>query len=141
VAALFEECLCVIAGRDHPLATRTHVGWAELLEQRWVMPPPDCYFFEHILRTLDKLDLPLPRHTVESFAINIQFGMAMHGGMLSFGLRSQVAFAPGKEFLVRLPVDLPSSARAVGAVTLGAYEPSPLAQQLVGHIRSLAQAL
>jgi len=141
VAALFEESLCVVAGRDHPLAARTHLTWPELLEQRWVMPPADCYFFEYVIRTLDKLDLPVPRHTVESFAINIQFGMALHGGMLSFGLRSQVAFAPGKEFLVRLPVDLPSSARPVGAVMLGGYEQSPLAQQLVAHIRSLAAAM
>jgi DNA-binding transcriptional LysR family regulator len=140
VAPLFDEKLCVVAGKDHPLAAREHVTWPELLQQRWVMPPADCFFFEHILRTFSKLDLALPRHVVEAFSIQFQFNMALHGGMLSFGLRSQVEFAPGKEFLVRLPFELPTIAKAVGAVSLKSHESSPLAQQLVTHIRSLVTA-
>ena len=141
VATLFEEKLCVVASKDHPLATRKHLTWPELLEERWVMPPPDCIFFEHVLRTLGELGLALPRHVVESFSIHIQYGMVLHGAMLSFGMRSQFEFAPDKNLLVRLPVELPSIARPVGAVTLRSHEPSPLAQQLVGHIRGLATAL
>jgi len=139
VATLFDEQLCVIASKDHPLAARATLTWPELLEQRWVMPPADCYFFEHLLRTLTKLDLPVPRQVVESFSINVQFGMVMHGSMLSFGMRSQVDFAPGKNQLVRLPFELPSTPRPVGAVSLRAHAPSPLASQLVGHIRSMAE--
>jgi len=59
---------------------------------------------------------------------------------LCFGMRSQIEFAPGKEFLVRLPFDLPISTSAVGAVSLKSHAPSPLAQQLVGHIRTLANS-
>lgn len=138
VATLFEETLCVIASKDHPLAARKKVTWPELLQERWVMPPADCYFFEYLLRTFSRLDLELPRHAVEAFSIQIQFGMVLHGGMLSFGLRSQIDFAPGKEFLVRLPFQLPTPAKVVGAASLRSHEPSPLAQQLVGHIRALA---
>ena len=141
VTTLFEEKLCVVASKDHPLAARKHLTWPELLEERWVMPPPDCIFFEHVLRTLGELGLALPRHVVESFSIHIQYGMVLHGAMLSFGMRSQFEFAPDKNLLVRLPVELPSIARAVGAVTLRSHELSPLAQQLVGHIRGLATAL
>jgi DNA-binding transcriptional LysR family regulator len=138
VAPLFDEQLCVIASKNHPLATRDTLTWPELLAERWVMPPADCYFFEHVLRTLNKLDLAVPRQMVESFSINIQFGMVMHGSMLSFGMRSQVEFAPGKNQLVRLPFDLPSIPRPVGAVSLRGHAPGPLASQLVGHIRNLA---
>ena len=140
VAPLFQETLCVIASRDHPLAARTQLSWAELLQQRWVMPPADCFFFEHVQRTLGKLDMEMPRHVVEAFSIHIQFGMVLHAGLLSFGQRSQIAFAPGKEFLVRLAFDLPTTASAVGAVSLKLHQPSPLAQQLVAHIRELATA-
>jgi DNA-binding transcriptional LysR family regulator len=140
VAALFDEKLCVVANKDHPLARRTHLTWPQLLEERWVMPPADCFFFEHVFRTLDKLDMEMPRHVVEAFSIHIQFGMVLHAGMLCFGMRSQIEFAPGKEFLVRLPFDLPISTSAVGAVSLKSHAPSPLAQQLVGHIRTLANS-
>jgi DNA-binding transcriptional LysR family regulator len=138
VATLFDEKLCVIAGKDHPLASRTRLHWPELLEERWVMPPADCYFYEHVLRTLDRLDMPMPHHVIEAMSIHIQFGMVLHAGMLSFGMRSQISFAPGKEFLVRLPFELPISSSIVGAVTLKSHESSPLARQLVEHIRALA---
>ncbi len=139
VQALFDEKLCVVAGRDHRLAGRTQLTWTELLDERWVMPPADCIFYEHVLRTLAKADMPMPRQVVEAMSIQIQFGMVLHGGMLGFGMRSQIEFAPGKEFLVRLPFELPTVAAAVAAVSLMSREISPLAQQLVDHIRHLAQ--
>jgi DNA-binding transcriptional LysR family regulator len=138
VERLFDERLCVVARREHPLAGRADLDWAELLRQRWVMPPADCYFFEHVQRTLDRLGLPMPAHTVEAYSIHIQFGMVLHAGLLSFGMRSQVSFAPGKEFLVRLNVDLPVDGTQVAAVSLMSHEPSPLARMLVAQIRELA---
>ena len=139
VTPLFDERLCVIARQDHPLASRQNVSWPELLQQRWVMPPADCYFYEHVLRTLHQLDLPMPRYTVEAMSIHVQFGMVLHAGLLSFGMRSQVSFAPGKEFLVRLPYELPVRSHPVAALTLKSHEPSPLARQLITHIQALAQ--
>jgi DNA-binding transcriptional LysR family regulator len=138
VDTLFEEKLCVVAGKDHALAACHSVSWPEMLDQRWVMPPADCYFYEHVSDTLNSLGLEMPRHAVEAFSINIQIGMVVHAGMLSFGMRGQVAFAPGKEFLVRLPFELPMRTSAVAAVSLRSHELSPLAGQLVEHIRDLA---
>jgi DNA-binding transcriptional LysR family regulator len=140
VAALFEESLCVLASRDHPLARRKRLTWPELLKERWVLPPTNCIFFEHVLRTLGALGLELPRHTVEAYSIHIQLGLALHGGMLGFGMRPPIEFSPEKNLLVRLPFELPSPARAVAAVTLRSHEPSPLAQQFIAHIRDLAAA-
>ena len=137
VATLFEERLCIMAAKDHPLAARTHLSWPELLAQRWVMPPADCYFFELVERTLSRLGMEVPRHGVEAFSVNMQFALVLHAGMLSFGMRSQIAFAPGKELLVRLPFELQAPAKAVAAVSLKSHQPSPLARQLVAHIQAV----
>jgi DNA-binding transcriptional LysR family regulator len=138
VERLFDEKLCVIAAREHPLAALKKPTWPQLLRERWVMPPADCYFYEHVLRTLDRAGLPMPKHVIESFSINIQFGMVLHAGMLSFGMRSQVEFAPGKALLVRLPIELPAPTTMVAAVSLRSHSTSPLLKQLVEHIRALA---
>ena len=74
VLPLFNEKLCVIASKTHPLATRRNLQWAELLQQRWVMSPADCFFYEFVQRTLDRLDMPMPRHVVEALSIQTQFG-------------------------------------------------------------------
>jgi len=138
VDRLFDERLCVVAAREHRLAARPRLTWAQLLRERWVMPPADCFFYEHVLRTLDRAGLQMPSHVIEAFSIHVQFGMVLHAGMLSFGMRSQVEFAPGKEFLVRLPFELASPESLVAAVSLRSHAPSPLAKQLVEHIRGLA---
>jgi DNA-binding transcriptional LysR family regulator len=135
---LYDEKLCVMASREHPLAAKPRVTWPQLLKERWVMPPADCFFYEHVLRTLDRAGLPMPRHVVEAFSINIQFAMTLHAGMLCFGMRSQVEFAPGKQFLVRLPFELEAPGSIVAAVSLLSHAPSPLANQLVEHIRDMA---
>lgn len=134
---LFDEKLCVIASKNHPLASRRSLQWDELLQYRWVMSPADCFFYEHVQRSLDRLDMPMPRHVVEALSIQLQFGLVLHAGMLSFGMRSQINFAPGKEFLVRLPFDLPLDGSSVCAVMLKSHAPSPLALQLLAHIRGL----
>ena len=137
VLKLFDEKLCVVAARTHPLAGRGHLQWPQLLHQRWVMAPADCFFYEHVRRTLERLDVAMPAHVVETQSIQQQFNLVLHAGMLCFGMRSQIDFAPGKGFLVRLPFELPISGSDVAAVMLKSHQPSPLAQQLVAHIRDL----
>lgn len=139
VASLFDERLCVVAAADHPLARRRSLKWAELLAQRWVMSPADCGFFLHVQRTLERAGLSMPTHAVEAMSIQLQFNLVVHAGMLGFGMRSQVDFAPGRGQVVRLPFDLPAASTDVSAVMLASHEPSPLARQLVAHIRDLAE--
>jgi DNA-binding transcriptional LysR family regulator len=138
VDKLFDEKMCVIAAAEHALAKRRHLTWPQLMQERWVMPATDSYFYERVTRLLARYNLPMPRQVVEATSINIQFGMVLHAGMLSFGMRSQVEFAPGKQFIVRLPYELPAPATSVAAVSLRAREPSPLARQFIAHVRSLA---
>lgn len=140
VVPLFEERLCVIAAKDHPLAGCADLCWDDLQQQRWVIPPADCYFYEHVAATLSGLGLRMPRQVVEAQSVQVQFGMVLHAGLLSFGLRSQVEFAPGKELLVRLPFEMATPARTVAAVSLRSHTPSPLAVQLVAHVRAMASA-
>lgn len=134
---LFDERLCVVAAADHPLARRRKLQWADLLAQRWVLSPADCTFFLHVQRTLEQVGLSMPTQVVEAVSIQLQFNLVLHAGMLGFGMRSQVDFAPGKGHVVRLPFDLPAVGTDVAAVMLASNEPSPLARRLVAHIRDL----
>lgn len=137
VTRLFDEKLCVVAAADHPLAARRKLQWDELQAQRWVLPPPDCAFYEHVQRTLEGVGLPMPAHAVQTISIQLQFNLVIHAGMLGFGMRSQLDFSPGKGTVVRLPFELPASGTDVSAVMLASHEPSPLARQLIAHIGAL----
>lgn len=134
---LFDERLCVVAAADHPLARRRNLKWPELMAQRWVLSPADCSFYLYVQRTLAKAGLQMPTHVVEAMSIQLQFNLIMHAGMLGFGLRSQIDFAPGKGSVVRLPVELPADASGVCAVLRAGHQSCPLALQLIDHIGDL----
>jgi DNA-binding transcriptional LysR family regulator len=138
--SLFEEKLCVICANEHRLAKRKKVTWDELLAERWVMPPADCYFFEHVIVTLDRAGLKVPQHFVETFSISMQFSMMLHANLLSFGMRGQVDFAPGMHFATRLPFELNAPGRPVAAVTMKSHDTSPIARELIAQIRAIARA-
>jgi DNA-binding transcriptional LysR family regulator len=140
VTRLFDERLCVIASKSHRLASRQRLSWPELLAERWVLPPADCYFYEHVQSVLAQAGLAMPRMVVEAISVQLQFNIVLHGGLLGFGMRSQIDFAPGKDFLVRMPFEIEGPQHAVAAVTLKAHAPSPLAQQFIGHLLSVASA-
>lgn len=140
VDALFDERLCVMAGRDHPLLTRESLSWHELLQQAWVLPPPDCIFYTYVARTLAELGLAMPHSQVEAYSVQVQVGMVAHGGMLSFGMRSQIEFGSARNQLVRLPIELPCVPRSVVALSMRSREASPLARQLLDHIRAQVAA-
>jgi DNA-binding transcriptional LysR family regulator len=141
VDVLFEEHLCVLARKDHPLAARRSLQWRELLGYPWVMPPASSPFIQAVRRSFDEHGLEFPRAVVESSSISFQFGMAVHGAMLSFGLRPHFAFPASQDVMVQLPVVLPVIAGTTGAVRLRARQPSPLAQQLVATIRAMIAGL
>jgi DNA-binding transcriptional LysR family regulator len=134
--ALFEERLMVMAGADHPLVKRKDLSWPELLEQRWVLPPPDCVFYEFVLRSLAELGLAMPRAAVEAYAVPVQLGLTQHGGMLSFGMRSRFEFGDKRHRLARVPIKLACDSKPVAAVWLRARDASPLAQQLLAHVQA-----
>lgn len=37
---LYKESLAVIAAKGHPLARRRKVSWQDLMQERWILPPP-----------------------------------------------------------------------------------------------------
>ncbi|WP_310389676.1 LysR family transcriptional regulator [Roseateles sp.] len=132
--ALFDEQLAVFAGRDHPLVKRERLAWDELLQQRWVMPPPDCIFYEYVRRNLAGLGLTMPRTAVEAYSVPVQVGLTQHGGMLSFGMLASFEFGDQQHQLIRLPIDLAGVARPVAVVSARARARGVLAQQLIEHV-------
>lgn len=60
------------------------------------MPPGDGHLCGHVLRTLHQLDLPMRRYTVQAMSIPSQFGMAPHGGRLSFGMLTLKSKSPAR---------------------------------------------
>jgi len=138
---LFEDAVCVVASRLHPLASRSRLAWRDLATEKWILPPPGSLFFDHIQRVLHKRGLEMPRHSIETISIPVMYGMIAHGGFVSFATRSQYEFTSMKPLLAVLKLNLPVITAAIGFVTLKGRQLSPLGARLIEHVRTLAEGL
>lgn len=137
---LFEDSICVLASRTHPLAASKLVSWDELVHESWVVPPSDAMSFDHIQRTLHKGGLTMPRHVVESMAASAALGMVLQGNFLCFGTHLFHEFNVLEPLLTVLKIDLPKVPVAFGSVTLKDRDINPLGARLAGLVAELADA-
>jgi len=133
---LFEIRTHVVASRSHPLASRLQVSWQEAADSLWVLPPAESLYVRQVRRALEQADMTMPRTVVESSSFHFRYAMVLSGTMLSFGSRPDPSIARTDEVLVRLPILLPLHRYTIGAATLRAREPAPLAQRLLAEIRA-----
>ncbi len=134
---LYEDAICVIASRTHRLAGRKSVRYAELANERWIMPPEGTFFSEHVQRVLGAGGFAMPRHSIKTMSIPVMYGMVAEGQFLAFAACSQYRFTPMRPLLGALPLDLPGVTAPIGIVTPKRREMSRVAANLVGQIASL----
>ena len=138
---LFEDSICVLASRTHPLATRKRVTWDDIANERWVVPPSSALSFDHIQRTLHKGGLAMPRHVVQSMAASVALGMVLEGNFLCFGTHLFHEFSVLEPLLTILKVDLPKVPVAFGSVTLKDRDLNPLGTRLNTLVGELVDAV
>lgn len=137
---LFEDSICVLASRAHPLAARKRVSWDDIANERWVVPPSSALSFDHVQRTLHKGGLTMPRHVVQSMAASVALGMVLQGNFLCFGTYLFHEFSGLKPLLTILKIELPKVQVAFGAVTLEGRDLNPLGLRLAALVTELADA-
>jgi len=137
---LFEDSICVLASRTHPLAARRRLAWDDLANERWVTPPSGAPSFEHVQRTLNMEGLAPPRHVIESTSAAMALGMVLQGDFVCFGTYLFYEFTVLKPMLALLKVNLPKVPLAFGAVTLKHRDLNPLGTRLAGLVTELAEA-
>jgi DNA-binding transcriptional LysR family regulator len=139
---LYNSSYVVVAGAKSPWARRRGLHLAELMNESWVLPPPDSIFGAIIARALGAKGVDYPRATIFSTHADMRMALLASGRFLSIFTTAVLGF-PGKTSELRvLPIELPISAPApVGVVTLKNRSLSPVAQLFVKHVREVANPL
>lgn len=68
VESLAADELCVVVSPDHRLAGRRTVGWRDLVDEAWALPPPDAMMRQALAARMLQQGLVPPRPTVESLS-------------------------------------------------------------------------
>jgi DNA-binding transcriptional LysR family regulator len=138
---LFEEPLAVAANAGNPWVRRRRVQLADLVNEPWTWSPPGTVVDRLIVEAFRSSGLDPPRATVYTDAINVRIRLTASRGFLTVVPASVLSF-PGKhEALRRLPIELPTTRRQMGILTLKNRTLSPLAELFIECARDIANPL
>jgi DNA-binding transcriptional LysR family regulator len=138
---LFEEPLAVAASAENPWLRRRRVGLADLVNEPWTWSPPGTVIDRLMVEAFRAGGIEPPRATVYTDAINVRIRLAATRGFLTVVPASMLSF-PGKhESLRRLPVELPTTRRQMGIITVKNRTLSPLAHLFIACARDIAKPL
>jgi DNA-binding transcriptional LysR family regulator len=137
---LHDEPMCVAVAPQHPLAMRRKIGWAELVDLPWVVPPAWASSRIKLNQQFYKAALNPPVDLVETASFLGTLTFLQQRGAAVFWARS-VAMHMQRQGLARvLPLKLPIELPPVGMITLRSRPPTPACAQLMDCLRKVAAA-
>jgi len=138
---LYDEPLVVVAGASSSWARRRKVQLAELVDAEWVLPPLDSLYGLVAAEAFRAAGLDVPRATVFSTTTPVRSALLTSGRFLSIVQGSIVRFGSGSTILKVLPIDLPTTRRPIGIITLKNRTLSPVAQLFIDCAREIAKGV
>jgi len=138
---LFDDIDVVAAGAQNPWVRRRRIELAELMNEVWVLPPPDNVVGSVAMKAFRARGLGYPRTTVVSDSPHVRMSLLATGRFLSIFPASALRF-PAKSQDVRiLPIELPLAHMPVGIVTLKNRTLGAVARLFIEHAREVAKPL
>jgi DNA-binding transcriptional LysR family regulator len=137
---LFEDSFCVVAGPKNPWYRRRGFALADLVNESWVLPPPETGFAAAAMAAFRSYGLDYPRTTVVALPPDVRASLLATGHFLSIFPTSALRFPTKRPELKVLPVELPMARVPNGIVTLKNRTLGPVAQLFIDSAREVAKA-
>ena len=138
---LFDDLFVVAVGAQNQWARRRRIKLADLVNEPWVLPPPESSLASVAMEAFRNSGLDFPRATVFAVSPEVRIGLLALGRFLTIFPTSVLKFPTKRSGINVLPVKLPVSRAPVGTVTLKNRTLSPLARIFIEEAREVAKLL
>jgi len=138
---LFNDPHVVVAGERHRRSRERPLKLVELMDEPWVLPPPDTAFGSIARESFRASGLNYPRAAVFTLLNEVRLSLLAGGRFLTLCSTSALRFPIQRPGIKILPVQLPLASVSVGIVTLKNRTVSPVAHLFIGHAREVAKPL
>ena len=139
---LFEDSSFVAAGAQSPWARRRRITLAELVNEPWVLPPPEITGTGSLaIDAFRASGLDSPRTTVVAQSAQIRMSLLATGRFLTVFPASALRFPTRHSELKVLPVELKIAPVPVGITILRNRSLSPTAKLFIENAREVAKPL
>jgi len=141
VEILYDEPLVVVAGAGSVWARRRKIELAELAGAAWTLPPLDSLYGSVVAEAFRADGLDVPPATVFTSVTPVRNALLATGRFVSIVQGSVMRFNLNNPAFKVLPIDLPTTRRPIGAITLKTRTLSPVARLIIDHAHEVAKAL
>jgi DNA-binding transcriptional LysR family regulator len=138
---LFQEKLYVVAGKQSKWARRRSIDLAELVNEQWILTPPNTVPFLLAEEAFRAKGLKMPAARAASFSVHLSNSLLPTGRYLSVLPGSLLRYGAMRSSFKALPVDFPARPRPVAIVTLKHRTPNPVTQIVIDCARDVARPL
>jgi DNA-binding transcriptional LysR family regulator len=138
---LYDDSYVVAAGAQNPWVRRRKIELAELVNEPWVLPPPESFIVSVFMEAFRASRLDCPRATVVASPPDVRASLLATGRFLTMYHASVLRFPVERPELRALPVELPIADAPLGIVTLKNRTLSPVAQLFIEQAREVAKPL
>jgi DNA-binding transcriptional LysR family regulator len=137
---LYDEPLVVVAGAQSPWSRRRKLALAELVDAVWALPPPESLYGSIIAEAFRAHGLDVPRATVLSSITHLRNSLLASGRFISIVQASVVRYRSNDMALKVLPIDLSTTRRPIGLITLKNRTLSPISKLFIDAAREVAKS-
>jgi DNA-binding transcriptional LysR family regulator len=138
---LFHDPLIVMTGQNNPWVRRRNIELANLMDEPWILPPPDISVGLFIAEAFRARGLAIPRSSVITSSVHMRHNMLVTGRFLAMLPSAMLKFPTYRGSLTGLPVELPETRRPIGLITLKRRDLSPVAKLFAACAREIVRPL
>ena len=128
VENLFDDHVVAVVGKHHPLARSRRLTLANLVEERWILPPPNSEAGRLAVEIFTLSGLKPPQAPVTTISVHLMMRLLASELLVAVLPSSILRFGGCEQTLKVLPVKLPAQQRPVGVIMLKDRTLSPLVQ-------------
>lgn len=134
------EQLFVAVGAQSKWARRRKVALVELLEEPWILSPPEMQPGGPAFEAFRAIGAAAPR-VVTSDSLNLRHGLLATGRFVTLIPGSALHYGPQRAPIKVLPIEIPCWSMPLSVVTLKGRTLSPIGQLFIDCLHDLAKAL
>src|SRR5262249_6595207 len=118
IDVLFDDPWVLAARADNPWTRRRKLDLAELLEEPWLMPPPDTSAYKVVAGAFEARRLAMPRGTLVTYSMELRAELSSRGRFITVLPKSLLRQDNGRRALKQLAVDIPMQPWPVAILTV-----------------------
>ena len=141
VEVLFEDPWVLAACADSRWARRRKIDLSELLDERWIMPPPDTSAYKVVAEAFKARGLGMPTATLVTYSMDLRVKSATRGRFITVVPKSILRHGDDRHALKELAVSIPVRPWPVAILTLKSRTLSPVVERFIESARQVAKAM